>query len=243
MEIRTKAIVLYTLKYSDSSLIAHSYTEALGKQSFILKGILTKKRGGIRKAQFQPLTQQEILFNYRDKKELQFLKEVKVIYPYQTIPNRIDKSALVQFLAEILRKAIREEEANTALFTFLETTLRYLDTYESVSNFHLIFLINLTKHLGFFPNDKESLDGSYFDLETGCFTKHIPLGKYTDYEQTRLLRMLLGMNFDSIVKPNLDRVGRRKLLDALLQYYELHLLGFSKPKSTQIFNEIFDGIS
>ena len=63
MLVRTKAIVLHTLKYSDSSLIAHCYTQLVGKQSFILKGILTAKKGAIRKSQFQVLTQLEILFD------------------------------------------------------------------------------------------------------------------------------------------------------------------------------------
>lgn len=242
MEIRTKAIVLYTLKYRDSSLIAHSYTEALGKQSFILKGILKKKKGSIRNAQFQPLTQQEILFDYRNKKKLQFLREVKVIYPYKTIPNSINKSALVQFLAEVINKTIIEEEANQPLFSFLETALQYLDTYDRVSDFHFIFLIKLTKYLGFFPNEHSS-NGAYFNLETGCFSIEKPSQKHIENEQTSLLRKLLGMNFDNNSSLNLDRMRKRKLLEIILQYYELHLLGFSKPKSTQIFNEVFDGIS
>ena len=91
MLVKTKAIVLHTLKYSDSSLIANCYTQEQGKQSFILKGILTAKKGMIRKSQFQVLTQLEILFDYKNNGKLQFLKEVKVIHPYLTIPNRIEK--------------------------------------------------------------------------------------------------------------------------------------------------------
>ena len=124
MLVRTKAIVLHTLKYSDSSLIAHCYTQVVGKQSFILKGILTAKKGAIRKSQFQALTQLEILFDHKNNGKLQFLKEVKVISPYQTIPNKIEKNALVQFLAETLKNAIQEEgENNPALTFFLKLLL------------------------------------------------------------------------------------------------------------------------
>jgi DNA repair protein RecO (recombination protein O) len=239
MLVRTKAIVLHTLKYSESSLIAHCYTQSNGKQSFILKGILTAKKGSIRKAQFQALTQLEILFNHKNNGKLQFLKEAKVIAPYQTIPNTIEKNALVQFLAETLKSAILEEDANPSLYIFLETALNWLDSHDDISDFHLVFLINLTKYLGFFPND-EPQNAPYFNLETGCFDIGLPREKHIEGAQVPVFRKLLGMNFGGNINLKLNRSKRRELLDTLLHYFELHLLGFSKPKSLQILNEIFD---
>ena len=241
MLVKTKAIVLHTLKYGDSSLIAHCYTQTLGKQSFILKGILSAKKGSIRKSQFQVLTQLEILFDHKNNGKLQFLKEVKVIHPYQTIPNRIEKNAMAQFLAEILKNAILEEEANPSLYVFLETALHWLDSNDEISDFHLIFLINLTKYLGFFPNN-EPLDALYFNLETGCFNSLLPREQYIDGYLIPVFRELLGMNFGEVLSFKLNRIKRRELLETLIRYFELHLLGFSKPKSLQILNEIFDDI-
>ncbi len=241
MLVKTKAIVLHTLKYSDSSLIAHCYTQTQGKQSFILKGILTAKKGMIRKSQFQVLTQLEILFDFKNNGKLQFLKEVKVIHPYQTIPNRIEKNAMAQFLAEILNNSILEEEANPSLYVFLETAFHWLDSNNKISDFHLIFLINLTKYLGFFPND-EPQDALYFNLETGCFDALLPREQYIEGDQIPVFRELLGMNFGSLLSFKLNRTKRRGLLETLIRYFELHLLGFSKPKSLQILNEIFDDV-
>mgnify|MGYP001428977619 CR=1 FL=1 len=241
MLVKTKAIVLHTIKYSDSSLIGHCYTQTLGKQSFILKGILTAKRGTIRKSQFQVLTQLEILFDYKNNGNLQFLKEVKVIHPYQTIPNRIEKNTMAQFLAEILKNVILEEEANPSLYVFLETALHWLDSNDEISDFHLIFLINLTKYLGIFPNN-EPQDALYFNLEAGCFEALLPREQYIDGDQIPVFRELLGMNFGDILSFKLNRMKRRELLETLIRYFELHLLGFSKPKSLQILNEIFDDV-
>ena len=243
MLVRTKAIVLHTVKYSDSSLIAQCYTQVVGKQSFILKGVLTAKKGTIRKSQFQALTQLEILFDHKNKGKLQFLKEVKVISPYQTIPNKIEKNALVQFLAETLKNAIQEEgETNPALYLFLETAFNWLDSNDNISDFHLVFLINLTKYLGFFPNE-EPMDALYFNLETGCFELSMPREQHIKGSQVPVLRKLLGMNFGNSIKLKLNRAKRRELLETLIRYFELHLLGFSKPKSLQILNEIFDDVS
>ena len=43
-EIETKAIVLSSLKYGDTSLIVRCYTEQLGLKSFIAKGVFSKKK-------------------------------------------------------------------------------------------------------------------------------------------------------------------------------------------------------
>ena len=46
--ISTKAIVISTIKYSDTSLIVKLYTEKVGLVSFLLKGILKSKKGKLR---------------------------------------------------------------------------------------------------------------------------------------------------------------------------------------------------
>ena len=55
MLIKTNAIVLSTLKYGDSSLIARCYCKELGLKSFMLKSILSSKKGQLKKSLFQPL--------------------------------------------------------------------------------------------------------------------------------------------------------------------------------------------
>ena len=55
MLIETDAIVLSTLKYGDSSLIARCYCKELGLKSFLLKGILSSKKAGLKKSLFNPL--------------------------------------------------------------------------------------------------------------------------------------------------------------------------------------------
>ena len=54
--VTTKAIVLSSLKYSDSSLIVKCFTEEDGLKSYMLRGILKSKKGKLKAAYFQPLT-------------------------------------------------------------------------------------------------------------------------------------------------------------------------------------------
>ena len=140
MLVETKALVLHSIKYKDSSLIAHCYTETLGIQSFMLKGILSAKKGKIRKANFQPLTLLKLQFKRKNIGGLNFIKELRVEQPYQSIYTSIEKNTIVLFLSEVLYKSLREEESNPLLFEYLENAVLWLDSHDTVANFHLLFL-------------------------------------------------------------------------------------------------------
>ena len=238
MLVQTNAIVLHSIKYNDSSLIAHCYTEKRGLQSFLLKGILSSKKGKIRKAHFQPLTLLELQFLHKNKGGLNFIKELKVEQPYQSIYTSIEKNTIALFLSEILYKSLREEEANPLLFEYLKNAFLWLDSHKNSANFHLLFLIKLTQFLGFYPNLEEN-QGDYFNLESGCFSPHQPIAHYITGNTANVLRQLLGMNFANDNLPKLNQQSRQDLLNALVQYFELHLHGFSKPKSLEILHQIY----
>ena len=63
---KTLAIVLSGLKYSDNSLIVKCFTENYGTNSYLLKGILSRKKGGVTGALFQPLTQLELVATHKN---------------------------------------------------------------------------------------------------------------------------------------------------------------------------------
>lgn len=75
---------------------------------------------------------------------------------YESIHTSVVKQSIVLFLSEILTSAIQEEENNTLLYEYLERSLIWFDSHEQISNFHLLFLLNLTKFLGFYPDVSQS---------------------------------------------------------------------------------------
>ena len=101
------------------------------------------------------------------------------------------------FLAEVLTNTLKEEEQNKPLFNYIETTLLWLDEQPEYSNFHLLFLLNLTKYLGFYP-EQINTSYHYFNLLDGKFeTKQE--GKYSiSGENLTLLKTLLGTTFDAL---------------------------------------------
>ncbi len=245
MVIKTKAIVLTSLKYGESDLIVKSMTQE-GTKTYLLKRLLKSqsKKGSPSRAKlnisyFQPLTQLNILANHNNKGNLNSIKEASISYLYQTISTDIYKQAIAFFLAETLANCLIEEESNPQLFQYIEASFIWLDTHGQTSNFHLLFLLNLTKYLGFYP-EIGNKNYSYFDLREGYFTESKPQIDFIYGEKLKLFKSLIGINFDVIGRLQLNSKSRNRLLNILLEYYQLHLSGFRIPKSLKVLKEVFD---
>ena len=124
------------------------------------------------------------------------------------------------------------------LYQYIQSALSWLDRSSPIANFHVLFLIGLTRYLGFYPDDS-NLEGGYFDMAEGAFTTYPPAGHGMSGEQVSLFRQLLGINFDSIETVKMNKIQRRELLRALVNYYEIHLQGFRKPRSLDVLDEVF----
>jgi len=237
MLINTKAIVLTSLKFGESDIIVKCYTE-VGVKSYLLKRIFKSKNQKINIAYFQPLTQLNIIANHNTKGNLNSIRDVQLLHVYQTLATDIYKQAISLFLAETLSYVLHEEEKNETLFQFIETALIWFDNHEKTANFHLLFLLNLTKYLGFYPELKQ-IDSPYFDLSEGNFSKNKPFNNFVYGEKLFFFKSLIGINFDGIDGLQLNSKNRIMVLEILLDYYELHLAGFKKPKSLNVLIEVF----
>ena len=238
MQVTTKGIVLSSLKYGDSSLIVKIYTASDGLKSYLIKGVLTSKKGKLKSAYFQPLSQLEIVAFHKNKGTLERIREAKVTYHYRSLHNDMAKNAVVLFLAEMTSNSIQEEEPNNGLFEFLETALQWLDAHDEIANFHLLYLLNLTRYLGFYP-DTENSDSAYFDLNDGNFTDQPSNALFLKDENLVYFKRLLGINFDALHTVTMKNTNRQELLQSLVLYFEIHLQGFRKPRSLAVLNEVF----
>jgi len=239
MQLKTKAIVISNVKFGEADLIVKCFTLEKGVVSFMLKGIRKSKKGRVRVSLFQQLTLLEIEATYKENKNLQYLKEVKVDHPSQTLHTDIFKSTIVMFLAEVLKSSIQEEEKNESLFQFLKESLIYLDQVDSIKNFHLHFIVKLTSFLGFSP-DQSSIDFPYFDMLNGVFQ----LKEYNTYSfnntNSVLLKELMKLeNYGEAENLKLNQERRKSFLDFMMLYYELQLQGFRKPKSLEVLQQLF----
>ena len=238
MLVSTKAIVLSKIRYKEHDLIVKCYTEKFGVKSYLLNNILKNKKGKFKPAYFQLLTILDIQADHKDSRSLQYLKDIKLYCNYTSLHTNVVKSAIVMFLSDVLVNILKEEEENHALYHFLETSLILFDENVIDTNFHLKFLIELTKYLGFYPAPiiKEA---TFFNLEDGIFQFEKTNSYCVTGVNLRTLKQLLGIKFDVDNSLDINTNQKREFLDMILLYFKLHLDGFKTPRSVTVLNQVF----
>ena len=241
MLYKTRAIVLSHLKYGDNSLIATLYTETHGRKAFLIQGF-TSRKSKFHATFFQPLTLLNLEIDISPKRELQRIKEISFAHSFQTIPFDTVKRAVTLFLAEVLYKTLREEEPNPSLFEYVYHTFQLLDIKENGSaNFHLLFLMHLTKHLGFYPIDNYSETNCVFDTVNGRFYQFISSqSKAGDQTNSFLIHKLLSLPFDQLELLQLNHLTRNSLLSFIIEFYQVHLGSLGEVKSLPVLQSVFE---
>lgn len=222
-------------------MVAHILTDVAGRRGYMVQGLGKGKAGSRGKgALFQPMFLVEFIGLESSKMDLDRLKEVTLAEPLQHIPFDVRKSTIALFMAEVLYKLIREVEPNSPLFDFVYRSVVALDRMEEgVYNFHLWFLVALSRHLGFYPSG-EWCEGTIFDIESGTFATTPPAsGLYINAENTLLLHRLLGSSPADLATLPLSRVQRKEFLTSLLAYYGYHLDTIHSISSLRILSEVF----
>ena len=240
MLTKTQAIVLHSLKYGESRLIVDMFTRAFGRQSFIVSIPKTSK-SKIKKQFFQPLTLLEIETDIRPKLQLQKLADVRMLTPFASIPFEPDKLAISLFVAEFLYYALRSEQRNELLYDYLEYSIMWLDGQQTnYANFHLVFLLRLTRFLGFYPNLDDYEEGDYFDLRESEFMRNTPVHRdFLQPEEAQKVQLMMRMDFPTMHLFRMTHHDRNRLLEISIKYYRLHLPDFPEMKSIEVLQALY----
>lgn len=240
MLTKTEAIVLHSLKYGDQRAIVDLFTRDFGRVSFIVS-LPCSAKGKMKKQYFQPLTLLSIECDLRPQLQLQKLREVTLLQPLASLHTDPSKLAIALFLSDFLYHALRGEQQNKPLFDYVVSGIEWLDSCcDRFANFHLVFLMRLSRFLGFYPNLDDGDGDCYFDLRAATFTTQPPL--HADFlmpEEARHIRLLMRMDYVSMHLFRLSRSERQRILHLLLIYYRLHLPDFPELRSVDVLHELF----
>ncbi|MFI5136050.1 MAG: DNA repair protein RecO [Chitinophagales bacterium] len=235
MIFKTRGIVFRAVKFRESSLIVKIYTEKFGMQSYIVNGVRSAK-SKTKAALLQLMSMLDMEVYHHENRNIHRIKEMQSDYVYSSMLFDPLKSSVGLFMMEVLNKCIHEEEKNENMFNFICAKLQSLDQEKNVPpDFLLRFLVELSEQLGFYPHGEFSSATSYFDLQEGKFVEEFAVHPFIiSPPVSESLSMLLKKNGKEI-----PAEARRKLLEALLQYYQFHVPNFSSPKSLRVLNEVF----
>lgn len=219
MLVKTKGIVFRLTPYGDTSVIVNMFTELFGLQSYIVNGVRSSSKKS-KIALFQPLTLLDLVVYHKENANIMRIKEVKCYYVYQNFSRQVSKSAIALFINEVLNKAVKDQTHTAEIFEFISTSLIILNETPKPENFHLVFLLGLSRHLGFAPNQTSEVLGVHWIDET----------------EERLLNQLLGADYNADL--SLTYAQRQVLLNCLLRFYQTHIDGFGEVKSLQVLQEV-----
>lgn len=240
MLVSTEGIVLHSIKYGESSLIATIYTRESGRQSYLINSARGKKSKN-RAGSLQPLFLVELVAYQKQTRELNRLKEFKIAAVYQNLSQDIIKSTLAIFLAEMLYKTIHEHESYPEMFDFIKNSLLFFDLMdEGASNFHLWFLLRLTEYLGFMPDFTATSYKNWFDLKKGAVQHFEPAHPFfANPEVTETIVALSKIKLHELEGFEIHRKMRDEILTVLMDYYRLQLEELGEVKSLNVLREVF----
>ncbi len=239
---KARGIVLHTIKYGDSSLVAYLLTDVLGRQTYMVQGVRSSRGHGNRAALLQPMFPVEFEGLESPKAEMHRFREMRAAVPLRSVPFDVRKSTVALFMAEMLYRLVREVEANSPLFDFVWGAICELDALEptaGVANFHLWFMVGLARHFGIFPGN-EWAEGWWFDIREGLFTPVEPRhGICFSRENAALLARLMSASTGDLVALALNRTQRTGFMNAMLAYFGYHLDAVRDIRSVDILREVF----
>lgn len=219
---KTKGIVLNYIKFKESSIICKIFTESFGLQSYIVNGVRNLKSSK-NISLFQPLTLVDLVVYNKSSSDIQRIKEIKVDIIYLTNHTSIKKVSVCLFLSELLTKILSNEPDQNEKFNFLYNSFIVFDQLKKdFNNFHIQFLLRLTKIFGFEISDVNQI------LNSNSKSKEI----------NAFVLNCISMNFNS--KINSNYYQRNEVLNALILYFSQSLGIPIKIKSLKVLKEVFN---
>lgn len=235
MNLTTQGIVIQTIRYSDSKLIIKLLCDNLGYKSFMIRG--SKRPSNATHHLFQPLRIVEFETDFQEVSRFLSMKTPRLAAPLHNLSTDPIKMAMILFMDEVLAKTLADDYANDSLFFFLKNSILLLDDAIDAKNFHLWWLIEITRYYGFYPTKSH---GDYFDLQMAQFTPVRPAHpNYLDQQSSGALFSLLDLEWPQAQSLELHSVIRKQLLHALVTYLKLHLDNLREIKSLDVLHAVF----
>lgn len=221
-------------------MVVYLLTDIGGRRSYMAQGVRSTRGRGSKLALFQPMFAVEFEGLESPRRQMDSFKEVRSGAVLRSVPFDVRKSTIALFMAEVLYRLVRESEPNGPLFDFVWGSVGALDAMEEgVANFHLWFLANLSRFLGFYPGNAYTA-GAFFDIREGLYTKTPPPHTgFMSQEHARTLDDFIRCDVRCLSEIGLNRRQRVGFLDALLVYFGYHLDAIRAVQSVKILQEVF----
>ena len=239
---KTKAIILRTVKYGETSLVVSAFTELFGLQTYLVNGVRTSKKSGLKASLYQPASVVEMEVYHNERNTMHRIKECNRLHVFNSVLTDVVKNSVALFLMELLYKLLKQPEQNSDLFYFCEDSLLQLDEAPAhvTANMPLFFALHISHFFGFKIDDNFSEENCFLDLQEGNFINERPAHIYfieggNALITSELLKIMLPAELNDI---KMNHLKRRELLQRYMEYYALHIQDFGQMKTLMVMQEV-----
>jgi len=239
---KTRAIILRTVKYGETSLVVTAFTELFGLQTYLVNGVRTSKKSGLKASLYQPASVVDMEVYHNERNTMHRIKECNRAHVFNNVLTDVVKNSVALFLMELLYKLLKQPEQNSDLFYFCEDSLLQLDEAPAhvTANMPLFFALHISHFFGFKIDDNFSEETSFLDLQEGNFVDARPHHTYFIEGEnalitSELLKIMLPSELNDI---KMNHLKRRELLQRYMEYYALHMQDFGQMKTLMVMQEV-----
>lgn len=231
------ALVLQTYRFGEQGVVARLYTRQRGLVSFLVKGVYQRRSS--KAALLQPMQQVQVVYTFRENKNLQQLSELKSGPLYHRIPFDAVRLAQLSFINELLAKSLRELEPDSMLYDFITDRIMAWDASSvGLPDFHLWFCLEYFRFLGIAPQAGGEGEGRYFSPSEGAFVLRAGKDTWNEALSAELMQ-LQECRFEDLAGRSSNRGTRTALLQSFLQYLEGHFPSLRDFQSPAVLGALF----
>ena len=232
-QVKVRAIITRTLKWSDTSKIITLFSGELGRIDLIAKGARNPRSNyqGI----LETLNLIEAVVSYSTKRELQILGKVSLEASFPGIRADLKKTGYALSIIELINIFILYDQKDSVFFDFLIYIIEFIETNHSEEIAFWYFILKLTSYLGFKPEfsecrqcKKNIFNGDkYFSFSTGSVVCRECVGDQSDSRRIpsinlAFLARLQGTHYRRISQIKLPDSGSKQITLFLLDYLKYH---------------------
>ena len=249
MLISTSAIVLKTIPYGDTSVIARMFTEDQGKVTILAKGAWRPKNNA--GTLLEPMNHIHLQYYHKNSREIQVLKDGGFTQQFSNLRKELSKVIVGLTIVEMMDKSTLDNNPFPILYRLGWRVLEKLnDEKQNIWLVFVFFLYQLSLRLGFLPNIKKCSKCNA-DLISGCFDNYtgelicVNCSKQSkislDENSLSALQKLEGLHLDDLQTLSINIQGITNSIQFLDLFISFHLEGLKKLRSMIMLKQILNG--
>ena len=241
MIVKSDAIVLRTVDYSESSIIATLFTKEKGKVAVIAKGARKPKN---KFAAFLVVGQLlEVVFYNKESRSVQTLSDVSYSEKLHTFRVDIEKMAIMMTTAEFANQVLHDNEVNMDLFNFLKRMLIWVDNQDVVPAQLFAYLqMRIAEYIGIGIQyvDSDDSENGFLNISAGLLSpdKVDEHAERLTFAQFAFMKKSLHSANASVLRIVMDSNELKKLIQILDKYFIYHVEGMKPRRSDKIFAQL-----